>query len=163
MKKHLILFGGLIVAAILAALVLRGSAYQADKSPTAAPQYSSVKFEDLKWQKIFPDWGADSPEIAILRVDPKTQATQLLIRNSKAMHIPRRWHSANETHTILSGTWVFECNGKRDELGPASFNYIPSKMVHQAWAPDNGMLFISVDAAWDLNWVNGPPQPPKKQ
>ncbi len=122
-----------------------------------------MKFEDVKWQKIFPDWGADSPEIAILRVDPKTQATQLLIRNSKVMHVPPHWHSANETHTILSGTWVFECDGKRDGLGPGSFNYIPGKMAHQAWAPENGLLFITVDAAWDVNWVNGPPQPPKKK
>ena len=163
MKKPLVLWGGVFAAAILAALILRASANQAQKSPTPAPQYSSVKFQDIKWQRILPDWGDASPEIAILRVDPKTQATQLLIRSTQAMHVPRHWHSANETHTILSGTWVFECDGRRDELGPASFNYIPSKMIHQAWAPENGMLFITVDGPWDINWVDGPPQPPKKQ
>lgn len=124
-----------------------------------------AKFDDLKWEKIFPEWGNDSPEIVFLRIDPKTQATQLMIRVPKNMHVPRHWHTANETHTIVSGTFVMECEGNRAELGPGSFNYMPSKMIHQAWTkPDEGaLLFITVDSAWDLNWVDGPPQPPKKQ
>ena len=120
----------------------------------------STKFWDLKWEKILPAFGDDSPEIAILRVDPKTQATQLLIRNPKKIHVTRHWHSANETHKILRGNMVFECDGKREELGPGSFNYIPKEMVHQAWLPDDGLVFMTVDAAWDINWVDGPPQPP---
>ena len=127
-----------------------------------AAHYMSAKFEDLKWEKILPAFGDDSPEIAILRVDPKTQATQLLIRNPKKFHVPRHWHSANETHTILRGNMVFECDGKREELDPGSFNYIPKKMVHQAWLPDDGLVFITVDSAWDVNWIDGSPQPPAK-
>jgi quercetin dioxygenase-like cupin family protein len=115
----------------------------------------------LKWEKILPEWGEDSPEISILRVDPKTQATHLLIRNSIPMHVTRHWHTANETHTVLRGKLVFECDGKKEELGPGGFNYIPSKMVHQAWLPANGLVFITVDSAWDINWVDGPPKHPK--
>ena len=133
-----------------------------ESSSMPAPHYFSAKFEGLKWEKMFPEFGADSPEICILRVDPRTQATQLFIRNPKKMHVPRHWHTANETHTILNGTFVFECEGKREELGPGSFNYIASKMIHQAWLPDNGLVFITVDSGWDVNWVDGPPQPPKK-
>ena len=62
--------------------------------------YFSARFEDLTWQKIAPELGADSPEIAILRVDPATGATQLLIRNPRRIHVRPHWHSANETHTI---------------------------------------------------------------
>ena len=131
--------------------------------PMDTSQHSmTVKFQDVKWEKIFPDFGDESPEIAILRVDPQTQATHLLIRSPKAFYVPRHWHSANETHTVLSGTFIFECEGKRDTLGPGSFNYIPSKMIHQAWTPAQGLLFITVDSAWDINWVDGPPQPPQK-
>ena len=54
---------------------------------------------------------------------------------------------------------VFECDGKRETLGPGGFNYIPAKMVHQAWLPDNGCVLITVDAGWDINWVDGPPGP----
>ncbi|HJY88335.1 MAG TPA: cupin domain-containing protein [Candidatus Acidoferrales bacterium] len=157
----------------LVALILLGTTNQATPaSPRSLAQaaggdvaahYMSAKFEDLKWEKILPAFGDDSPEIAILRVDPKTQATQLLIRNPKKIHITRHWHSANETHTILRGNLVFECGGKREELGPGSFNYIPQKMIHQAWLPDDGLAFITVDGAWDVNWVDGPPQPPAKK
>lgn len=38
-----------------------------------------------------------------------------------------------------------------------SFNYMPAKMVHEAWLPANSLTFITVDGAWDVNWVEGPP------
>lgn len=31
-----------------------------------------VPYDDLKWQPIVPELGADSPQVSILRVDPKT-------------------------------------------------------------------------------------------
>jgi quercetin dioxygenase-like cupin family protein len=134
-------------------------------SPEEIPrQYMSVRYQDVKWDKIVPQLGEGSPRISMLRIDPITQATQLLIWAPRDFHVPRHWHSANETHTLVSGTMTFECDGKREELGQGSFNYIPRKMVHQAWTkPDeDALLFITVDAAWDINWVDGPPQPPKK-
>jgi mannose-6-phosphate isomerase-like protein (cupin superfamily) len=112
---------------------------------------------DLKWDKILPDLGENSPEICILRVDPKTQATQLLIRSTKTIYIRKHWHTANETHTIILGKVGFACEGKRVELGPGSFNYMPAKMVHEAWLPAGSLIFITVDGAWDVNWVEGPP------
>jgi mannose-6-phosphate isomerase-like protein (cupin superfamily) len=116
-----------------------------------------VKLADAKWNKILPELGESSPEMAILRVDPKTQATQLLIRSSKAIHIRKHWHSANETHTIISGTVKFECDGKKTDLGPGSYNFMPAKMVHEAWLPANSLTFITVDGAWDVNWTEGAP------
>ncbi len=123
----------------------------------------NVKFQDVKWERIVPEMGEASPRISILRVDPKTQATQLLIWTPRNFHVPRHWHSANETHTIISGMFILECEGQREELGPGSFNYIPSRMIHQAWTkPEEDVLvFITVDAAWDIHWVDGPPQAPK--
>jgi mannose-6-phosphate isomerase-like protein (cupin superfamily) len=114
-------------------------------------------FKDLKWDKILPDLGASSPEICVLHVDPTTKATKLMIRTPKAIHIRKHWHSANETHTIIKGIAKFECDGKGSELGPGSFNYMPAKMVHEAWLPADSLTFITVDAAWDVNWVEGPP------
>jgi hypothetical protein len=34
-------------------------------------------------------------------------------------------------------------------------------MVHEAWtkANEGTLLFITVDKAWDINWVGGPPKP----
>lgn len=117
----------------------------------------SSGYDDLKWQPIVPELGANSPQISILRVDPKTGATQLLIRMPKQMHVPMHWHSANETHTVIKGTMVFEHEGQRHELGPGGFNYLPARMHHQAWSSDDALVFITVDSGWDVNWVSGPP------
>ena len=120
----------------------------------------NVKAGDIKWQRIFPELAARSPEITILRVDPITQATQLMIRVPKNFHVPQHWHTANETHTIVKGTFIIESEGKREALAVGSFNFVPGKMVHEAWttANEGALLFITVDGAWDLNWVNGPPK-----
>ena len=123
----------------------------------AAAQGAHARYDDLKWQIMVPELGADGPQAAILRVDPKTQATQLLIKMPKRMHVPVHWHSANETHTVIKGTMVFEHGGQPHELGPGGFNYIPARTPHQAWSSDDALVFITVDGPWDVNWVNGPP------
>ena len=121
----------------------------------------NLKFENLKWNKIVPELGDRSSEITILRVDPKTKATQLMIRVPKNFHVPMHWHTANETHTVISGTFIMECDGLRDTLRTGGFNYVPNKMHHQAWTTEDegSLLFITVDKAWDMNWVGGPPKP----
>lgn len=147
-----------VIVLVLTALPLGVFGFAEAEQATPAPaHYFSLNYHDIAWQKIVPELGDDSPEIAILRVDPRTGATHLLIRNPRKIHVPRHWHSANETHTILAGTMVFECEGKIDVLGPGSFNYIPSRSIHQAWLPDRGLVLITVDAPWDINWVEGPP------
>ena len=128
-------------------------------SPTGAgaPQGAHARLEDLTWEIMVPELGDASPRAAILRVDPKTRATQLLIHMPKRMHVPVHWHSANETHTVIKGTMVFEHGGQPHELGPGGFNYIPARTPHQAWSSDDALVFITVDGGWDVNWVNDPP------
>jgi mannose-6-phosphate isomerase-like protein (cupin superfamily) len=125
--------------------------------PADTPQAFFKNYQDFKWDKILPSLAESSPEICILSVDPKTQATKLMIRAPKAIHVRKHWHSANETHTVILGTQVFACEGKRIEQGPGSFNYMPARMVHEAWLPAGSLVFITVDSAWDVNWVEGPP------
>jgi quercetin dioxygenase-like cupin family protein len=153
------------VGLALSMTILSGPAFVAQPQTSQAPERSdhalNLKFNDLKWDRMVPELGDRSSEITILRIDPRTQATQLMIRVPKNTHVPKHWHTANETHTVLSGTFVVECEGQRVELGPGSFNYMPSKMAHEAWtkAGDGTLLFITVDKAWDINWVGGPPKP----
>lgn len=115
---------------------------------------------DLKWVRMFPDLGDKSSDIAILHENPVTHATQLFIRVPKNFHVPAHWHTANETHTVLQGTFVMECEGKRAALTAGGFNYMPARMHHEAWTTPNqgALLFITVDSAWDVNWVNGVPK-----
>jgi quercetin dioxygenase-like cupin family protein len=130
-------------------------------SPGTSPAHDQnavfSKLEDAKWERMLPDLGEASPEIAILHVDPKTKATRLLIRTPVALHVPKHWHSANETHTMIKGTATFGHGEKKVELGPGGFNYMPGRMVHEAWTSAGSIVFITVDGAWDVNWVEGPP------
>jgi mannose-6-phosphate isomerase-like protein (cupin superfamily) len=154
MKKRLFL-SILLALAILALTHIRAQTTETTSATSEGLIFKNVS--DLKWDKILPDLGESSPEISFLRVDPKTHATSLLIRTSKAIHIRKHWHTANESHTMISGKAVLACEGKRAELSPGGFNYMPAKMVHEAWLPANSLTFITVDGPWDVNWVEGPP------
>lgn len=143
---------------ILTLLTALAAPVQSHQHPSPGAKTSaSTSYDHLQWQTMVPELGADSPQAAILRVDPKTQATHLLIRIPKQMHVPMHWHTANETHTVIKGTFVFEHEGQRHELGPGGFNYLPARMHHQAWASDDALVSITVDGGWDVNWVSGPP------
>ena len=68
--------------------------------PGAAPQEHAARdgsifknYQDLKWEKILPGLGESSPEICFLHMDPKTKATQLLIRTPKALHVKKHLRS----------------------------------------------------------------------
>jgi mannose-6-phosphate isomerase-like protein (cupin superfamily) len=153
--------GAAIVSAPdLAAAGQSTSGSQARTPAANAPMF--VPFRELKWERMPPIPGlpaprADDPwpEIAILHVAAGTEATELMIRVPRNFHVPPHWHTANETHTIVSGTFIMACEGQKAELGPGSFNYMPAKMVHEGWTrPDENMLvFITVDGAWDVNFV----------
>ena len=68
-----------------AVVCIRGLVAAQDKEASSDAQRAmSAHYEDLKWQAIVPELGSDSPQISdILRVDPTTKATQLLIRTPK--------------------------------------------------------------------------------
>jgi mannose-6-phosphate isomerase-like protein (cupin superfamily) len=143
---------------VVAALGIAQTAWTETPSEPAtsnAPEFKNLA--DLKWDKILPDLGENSPEISFLHVDPKTHATSLLIRTSKAIHVRKHWHTANESHTMINGVATLACDGKKFELSPGGFNFMPAKMIHEAWLPANSLTFITVDGAWDVNWVEGPP------
>ena len=77
-----------------------------------------------------------------------------MIRSPKNYHAPKHWHTANETHTVISGTFIMQhAGGPKEALGPGSYNRMPGKMIHEAWStPDEGnLVFITVDGPWDLN------------
>jgi quercetin dioxygenase-like cupin family protein len=146
-----------LIFTLLLCSVVRATAQPSPESVTVADPPLSINLSEVKWEKIMPDLGDNSPEISILHVNPTTHATQLLVRVPKNFHVPKHWHTANETHTILTGSCIFECDGKRGELAVGGFN-MPAKMVHEAWTTDSGCLFfITVDGEWDVNWVNGAP------
>src|SRR5438046_8822271 len=129
-------------------------------SPEAAVRAPEFKnLSDLNWDKILPDLGADSPEISILHVDLKTHATSLLIRTSKAIHVRQHWHTANESHTMIIGMATLACDGKKFDLNPGGFNFMPAKMVHEAWLPTGSLTFITRAGPSDTNRAEGTTTP----
>jgi len=69
---------------LLVALLGAAQSYSGGTPATGgASQAMSSRYEDLRWQTMVPELGNDSPQISILRIDPKTNATQLLIRTPK--------------------------------------------------------------------------------
>lgn len=141
------LFGVIAMSAILCSSLAEKAAAQ-----PAPPHATFLKFSDLKWGKT-PD---GLQEIVILHVNPVSKATELIIRAPKNFHVPRHWHSANETLTIISGTFTMKHDGGDEKvaLNAGSYSYMPAKMIHEAWTGDEGaMFFITVDGAWDLNFV----------
>jgi mannose-6-phosphate isomerase-like protein (cupin superfamily) len=155
MMKTRFSFSILLALALLALTHVGAQTTEPTSATSNGPIFKNVS--DLKWDKIIPDLGENSPEICFLRVDPKTHATSLLIRTSKAIHVRKHWHTANESHTMISGKAVLACEGKRAELSPGGFNFMPARMVHEAWLPANSLTFITVDGPWDVNWIEGPP------
>src|SRR5256714_5228533 len=104
-------FSILLAVALLALTNIGAQTTEPASTSMDGPIFKNVS--DLKWDKIIPDLGDSSPEICFLRVDPKTHATSLLIRTSKAIHVRKHWHTANESHTMISGKAVLACEGKR--------------------------------------------------
>lgn len=144
--------------ALLLLLVACPLVAEQTSAPKEAPVY--LNYEDLKWEKLVPELGAESAEISILHVNPKTGATQLMFRSPKNSHVPKHWHTANETLYDVYGNFVMlDHNGTVTDLSPGSFNYMPSKMVHEGWSKsDQGnLLFVTVDGPWDIHFVEGPP------
>jgi quercetin dioxygenase-like cupin family protein len=139
--------GTVAVGAILCCILVKTAASQ---PAPAHPVF--LKFSDLKWERT-PD---GLQEIVILHENPASKATELMIRVPKNFHVPRHWHSANETLTIISGSFTMKHDGSDEKvtLNAGSFSYMPAKMIHEAWAGDDGAtFFVTVDAAWDLNFV----------
>ena len=121
-----------------------------------------LNFKDLKWEKTNPELGDRSPEISILH--ESLQETELLLRSPKNFHVDRHWHSANETITMIHGTFILKHDGSNERVAldqPGSFAWMPAKMIYEAWTtPDEEALyFITTDGKFDINWAEASPKP----
>jgi hypothetical protein len=115
--------------------------------------------QDLTWQRMLPDLGDDSPIFALLRVDPRTDATTLMIEFPSDLHIPKHTHAKSETHVILGGSHVFEdtASGTRFDVKQDGYIYMPGTFVHEAWVPAGSKAVIILEGGWKVEWVDGPP------
>jgi quercetin dioxygenase-like cupin family protein len=113
----------------------------------------------MQWQKMEPALGASSPERAVLHEHPGTHITQFMVKMPPNFKVPFHWHSANETHTVISGKLLVEEDDKKIILEAGGFNYTPAFVLHRTSTSEEGaLLFVTVDDVYDQHI--GPP--PKK-
>jgi quercetin dioxygenase-like cupin family protein len=151
----------LLPTLLISAVAFPISALAQTPSHDAAAAAMFVNFKDLKWEKTNPEMGDKSPQISILHESP--QETELFLRGPKDFHVPRHWHSANETITMIHGTFILKHDGSDERVAlnqPGSFAWMPAKMIHEAWIPPDGdaLYFITTDGKFDINWVQDAPK-----
>lgn len=112
---------------------------------------------DLAWEKMLPALGESSPRFSILRVEPKSGATTLMIEFPKAIHIPEHTHKKSETHIILGGSHLFEHGGKRFDVKEQGYIYMPGRFKHEAWIPAGAKAVIILEDGWKVDWTTGGP------
>jgi quercetin dioxygenase-like cupin family protein len=136
--------GALVISAVVWPAVVH-----AQSGPAAMG--TSIKADDIKWEPLEGGF-----EISILYTNPTTQVTYLEIRGPGNLHVPKHWHTSNESITVLKGSFIVAHDGsaEKTELKPGGFAYMPAKMIHEAWTGDAGATyFITGDGKWDVNFV----------
>ena len=147
-KREAVMKSSLLSALVLSVLLWPVGSY-AQAGPDSMGR--AVKPDDMKWEPLEGGF-----EISTLYTNPTTQATYLVIRGPGNLHVPRHWHSSNESITVLKGTFVVAHDGSEDktELKAGGFAYMPAKMIHEAWTGEAGATYsITVDGKWDVNFV----------
>jgi quercetin dioxygenase-like cupin family protein len=133
----------------------------AKNETTATAQNETImkNKETLKWEKMLPDLGKDSPVYAVLRVDPKTNETTIVIEFPTAIHIPKHTHEKSETHIILRGSHLFENSdtGERYDIKENGYFYMAGHIVHEAWVPAGSKAVIILEDGWKVDWLDGAP------
>lgn len=114
---------------------------------------------DLKWEPMLPELGKDSPVYAVLRIDPQTGETSIVIEFPMAMHIPQHTHRKGETHFLLRGSHLFQNNdtGERFDVQAGGYFYLPGNVVHEAWVPAGSKAMIILEDGWKVDWLHGGP------
>jgi quercetin dioxygenase-like cupin family protein len=148
-------------ALLIGAVAFPPSVFAQTPSHDASTQAVFLNFKDLKWEKTNPELGDRSPEVSILHESP--QETELFIRAPKDFHVPRHWHSANETITMIHGTFILKHDGSDERVAldrPGSFAWMPAKIIHEAWTTpgEDALYFITADGKFDINWVEATPK-----
>lgn len=106
---------------------------------------------------MLPELGKDSPRFTILRVDPGTSATTLMIEFPSALHIPKHTHDKCETHFLLEGSHTFGHDGKLSTVSEGGYFYMAGGMVHEAWVPAGAKAIIVLEDGWKVDWTEGAP------
>ena len=92
---------------------------------------------------------------AVVDGDPAKGASLAAVRASAACSIPWHWHTANERLVMVTGNAQVQMkDGKAQQLSPGGFSLMPSKHVHRFTCTTKCMLYVLLDAPFDLHYVD---------
>jgi quercetin dioxygenase-like cupin family protein len=97
----------------------------------------------------------DCTKMTALSGDPSKGPSVLLAKMSPGCTVPWHWHTASESLMIVSGSGGAEMkDSKPFQFQPGAYVSMPSHHVHQASCVTGCMMFISLDGAFDIHYVD---------
>lgn len=136
-----------------------------------APASPAVDLQSLTWQKLSPQRPDDGgAQIAIVETDAKTGATRVALKVQPGEALPPYWQEAQETYTVLKGTFVAEGvdsagQPERTDQGPGTFVRVPARMIQRLHAKSDAeaVMLVTVYGEWQPNFVDDTPRPTEIQ
>ncbi len=133
-------------------LMLALAALPAPARSADTPHSLAVSPNTLKWIKI-----PDMPECAtaaILRGDPRSGPSWVLLRIGSGCRVPWHWHTPNEELVVISGQGTVEMqDGPPLRFVPGAYASLPGHHVHRMNCTRSCLFFNSADGAFDIHYV----------
>src|SRR5882762_2558743 len=150
MDRITVVCGGVLGLAALATGV-----YSQEKKE-AGDAHKIVHYGDLKWTPIMK--GCD---LAAVSGDPNAEGAPfvLRIRCADGTKIPAHWHPADESLTVLKGTFLVATGeafdeGKLQTMNVGNYVLMPKEMRHFAICKGETIVQIHGAGPFKVNWVN---------
>ena len=92
---------------------------------------------------------------AVVSGDPTKGAGVLQLKATPGCVIPWHWHTSNENLMFVSGSAKVEMkDGAPVTVRAGDYLHLPSKHVHQFTCVTACKLFLAIDAAFDIHYVD---------
>ena len=92
---------------------------------------------------------------AVVSGDPTKGAGVLQLKSAAGCVIPWHWHTSNENLMFVSGSAKVEMkDGASVTVRAGDYLHLPSKHVHQFTCLTACKLFLAIDAAFDIHYVD---------
>jgi quercetin dioxygenase-like cupin family protein len=125
------------------------------QSQQAVPRVGAfeVPFDQVKWISATKD---SSVQLATLRVDSASGATQVIWRFRPGLKGPCEWHAANQSVVVIQGSIVVTRSGsKGTTLGVGGFAFVPQNVRFRLTiGSEPTMVLSTLDGHLDNHRVN---------
>ena len=92
---------------------------------------------------------------ATVRGDPRIGPFWTFLKLGTGCHVPRHWHSANETLVVISGRGSLTMKGGPSlPFVPGAYASLPSNHMHEANCTRECLLFSISDGSYDIHYAD---------